>query len=52
MSATAESNPRFGPLAFDTLDKFRRGEKIPSKIILEDKFFDASNAREFVGQAY
>ncbi|MBV9305276.1 MAG: ABC transporter substrate-binding protein [Acidobacteriaceae bacterium] len=52
MSATAESNPRFGPLAFDTLNKFRRGEKIPSKIILEDKFFDASNAREFVDQAY
>jgi galactofuranose transport system substrate-binding protein len=52
MSATAESNPHFGPLAFDTLEKFRRGEKIPNKIILEDKFFDAGNAREFVDQAY
>ena len=52
MSATAESNPHFGPLAFNTLDKLRRGEKIPGKIILEDKFFDGSNAREFVGQAY
>jgi ABC-type sugar transport system substrate-binding protein len=52
MSATAESNPHFGPLAFDTLDRLRRGEKIPDKIILEDKFFDAGNAREFVDQAY
>jgi ABC-type sugar transport system substrate-binding protein len=52
MSATAESNPHFGPLAFDTLERFRRGEKIPNKIILEDKFFDARNAREFVDQAY
>jgi galactofuranose transport system substrate-binding protein len=52
MSATAESNPHFGPLAFHALDQFRRGEKIPDKIILEDKFFDGSNAREFVSQAY
>jgi galactofuranose transport system substrate-binding protein len=52
MNATVESNPRFGPLAFDTLEKFLRGESIPSKIILEDRFFDKSNAAQFVGEAY
>ncbi|HYY58780.1 MAG TPA: ABC transporter substrate-binding protein [Pyrinomonadaceae bacterium] len=52
MNVTVESNPRFGPLAFDTLEKFLRGEQIPPKIILEDRFFDASNAQQFVNEAY
>jgi ribose transport system substrate-binding protein len=52
MNVTVESNPRFGPLAFDTLEKFLRGEQIPPKIILEDRFFDASNAQQFVKEAY
>ncbi|MGI9067849.1 MAG: ABC transporter substrate-binding protein [Pyrinomonadaceae bacterium] len=52
MNATVESNPRFGPLAFETLEKFLAGEKIPEKIILTDRFFDASNAAQFVNEAY
>jgi galactofuranose transport system substrate-binding protein len=52
IGATAESNPRFGPLAFDTLERYRRGEKIPPKITLEDNFFDASNAARYVADAY
>ncbi|MDX6693472.1 MAG: galactofuranose transport system substrate-binding protein [Blastocatellia bacterium] len=52
MNITVESNPRFGPLAFDTLEKFLRKEAIPPKIILEDKFFDSSNAAQFVNEAY
>jgi galactofuranose transport system substrate-binding protein len=52
MGATVESNPRFGPLAFDTLEKYFRKETIPPKIILEDRFFEASNARQHVGSAY
>lgn len=52
MNITVESNPRFGPLAFDTLEKFLRKESIPSKIILEDRFFDSSNAAQFVNEAY
>lgn len=52
MNVTVESNPRFGPLAFDTLEKFLRGEQIPPKIILEDRFFDKSNAQQFVNEAY
>ncbi|MGA9995784.1 MAG: ABC transporter substrate-binding protein, partial [Pyrinomonadaceae bacterium] len=48
MNASVESNPRFGPLAFDTLEKFLRGEKLPPRIILEDKFFDVNNAAKFV----
>lgn len=52
LNATVESNPRFGPLAFDTLEKYLKGETIPNKIILEDRFFDKSNAGQFVSEAY
>jgi ribose transport system substrate-binding protein len=52
MNVTVECNPRFGPIAFDTLEKFRRGEKLPPKIINEDRFFDSNNAAQFVNEAY
>ncbi|MBD0357268.1 MAG: ABC transporter substrate-binding protein [Rubrobacter sp.] len=52
LGATVESNPRFGPLTFETVEKFLAGEPIPQKIILEDRFFDKSNAEEFIDSAY
>lgn len=52
LGATVESNPRFGTLAYDTFEKFRRKEQIPAKIILEDKFFDKSNAAQSLNEAY
>lgn len=52
MNATVECNPRFGPIAFDTLEKFKRGEKLPPKIINQDRFFDSSNAKQYVGEAF
>ena len=52
MNATVECNPRFGPVAFDTLEKFKRGERLPPKIINQDRFFDKSNAAQLVGEAF
>jgi ribose transport system substrate-binding protein len=52
MNVTVECNPRFGPIAFDTLEKYKRGEKLPPKIINEDRFFDSNNAAQFVNEAY
>lgn len=52
MNVTVECNPRFGPIAFDTYEMFRRGERIPPKIIVPDKFFDNTNAAQFVAEAY
>ena len=52
LGATVESNPRFGPLAFDVIEKVRRGEKVPPKILITDRFFDRSNAAQFVADAY
>ncbi|HKQ99030.1 MAG TPA: ABC transporter substrate-binding protein [Pyrinomonadaceae bacterium] len=52
MNVTVECNPRFGPIAFDTLERFLKGEKIEPKIIVPDKFFDSSNAAQYVNEAY
>ena len=52
MNITVECNPRFGPIAFDTYEKFLKGEQIPPKIIVPDRFFDSSNAAQFVAEAY
>ena len=52
LGATVECNPRFGPLAFDTIDKYRKGEAIPPKIVVADRFFDRSNAKQFLADAY
>ena len=52
LGASVECNPRFGPIAFDTLERYANGEEIPTVIINQDRFFDASNAAEFVDEAY
>lgn len=52
MNVTVECNPRFGPIAFDTYEKFKAGEQIPPKIIVPDQFFDTTNAAQFVATAY
>ena len=52
LGATVECNPRFGPLAFATIARVRKGEAIPPKIIVTDRFFDRSNARQSIADAY
>lgn len=52
LGATVECNPRFGPSAFDTLEKYANGEKIPDKIINPDNFYDSSNAAAEIANAY
>jgi ribose transport system substrate-binding protein len=52
LGATVECNPRFGPVAFETLQKYAAGEEIPTQIINPDRFYDASNAAEFIDEAY
>ncbi len=52
MNVTVECNPRFGPLAFDALEKYLAGEKLPPQIINKDRFFDKTNAAQFVNEAY
>jgi ABC-type sugar transport system substrate-binding protein len=52
LGATVETNPRFGPLAFDTIQRFLDGKPVPTKVIVQDRLFDKSNARDYVEYAY
>lgn len=52
LGATVESNPRFGPLAFETIEKVRKGESVPPKILLTDAFYDRTNAQQNVANAF
>jgi ribose transport system substrate-binding protein len=52
LGATVECNPRFGPVAFETMMKYAAGEEIPVEIINPDRFYDANNAAEFIDEAY
>jgi ABC-type sugar transport system substrate-binding protein len=51
-TAVIESNPRFGPLAFETLEKFAKGDEIPQNIVISDDEYDTSNAAQKLGNAY
>ncbi|TQS25495.1 ABC transporter substrate-binding protein [Microbispora sp. KK1-11] len=52
LHAVVESNPRFGPLAFETAQKFLDGQQIPDKVIITDREYDGSNAEASLGEAY
>ncbi|MDQ6674191.1 MAG: ABC transporter substrate-binding protein [Chloroflexota bacterium] len=52
LGASVECNPRFGPKAFETLDKYAAGEKVPTAIINPDNFYDISNAAKEIANAY
>jgi ABC-type sugar transport system substrate-binding protein len=51
-NAVIESNPRFGPLAFEQLTKFEAGESIPNNVIISDDSYDETNAAQKVGNAF
>jgi ribose transport system substrate-binding protein len=47
-----ESNPRFGPLAFETAQKFLDGEPIPDTVLITDREYDTANAESALSEAY
>jgi ribose transport system substrate-binding protein len=51
-NAVIESNPRFGALAFQTLQQFEDGTGIPANIIIQDDQYDSTNAAAKVGNAF
>jgi galactofuranose transport system substrate-binding protein len=52
MGATVESSPFFGPSVFDVIENLEDGKEVEKEIIIEDRFFDKSNAADFVKEAY
>jgi ribose transport system substrate-binding protein len=51
-NAVIESNPRFGNLAFKTLQDFENGQSIPPTVVISDDQYDETNAAQKVGNAY
>lgn len=47
-----ESNPRFGPLAFQTLDTFTKGTAVRQQIVIKDGAYTETNAEADLGKAY
>jgi galactofuranose transport system substrate-binding protein len=45
VAADVETNPRFGPLAFKSLEDWLAGKAVPQKQIMDDALFDKSNAQ-------
>jgi ribose transport system substrate-binding protein len=52
INAVIESNPRFGPLAFQTAQQFYGGQAIPENVIISDRAYDSGNAAQSVAGAY
>jgi ribose transport system substrate-binding protein len=52
VNAVIESNPRFGPLAFQTLEEFWGGKEIRENTIISDRAYDESNAEQSLDSAY
>lgn len=52
IAGVVESNPRFGPLAFQTLDTFTQGKKVAQDIVIQDSAYTKANAKADLGKAY
>jgi ABC-type sugar transport system substrate-binding protein len=52
IAGVIESNPRFGPLAFQALDDFYSGKGVVEKTIISDKEYTKDNARSELANAY
>ena len=54
LGASVESSPFFGPIAYETMMKYiEEGiDAIPEWVVVEDRFFDASNAEEFLDKQF
>jgi len=52
IAVVVECNPKFGPIAFDTMLSYARGEQVPLRVDNVDRVFDADNAAEYLPEAF
>lgn len=52
IDVVVECNPKFGPIAFDTMEAYARGEDVPLRISNVDRVFDETNAEDYLPEAY
>ena len=47
-----ECNPKFGPIAFDTLENYAAGQPVPVVVKNVDRVFDLGNAADYLPEAF
>jgi ABC-type sugar transport system substrate-binding protein len=52
IGVVVECNPKFGPIAFDTMLAYANGEDVPLRISNVDRVFDINNAAAYLPEAY
>lgn len=52
IGVVVECNPKFGPVAYDTMLDYARGEKVPLRVNNVDRVFDITNAADYLPEAY
>jgi ABC-type sugar transport system substrate-binding protein len=52
INAVVECNPKFGPIAFDTMEDYAAGKAVPLRVNNVDRIFDETNAMEYLPEAY
>ena len=52
IGVVVECNPKFGPVAYDTMEAYARGEEVPLRVNNVDRVFDITNAAAYLPEAY
>jgi galactofuranose transport system substrate-binding protein len=52
IGVVVECNPKFGPIAFDTMLDYANGADVPLRINNVDRVFDITNAADYLPEAY
>lgn len=52
IGVVVECNPKFGPIAFDTMLAYAAGEEVPLRVDNVDRIFDIDNAEDYLPEAY
>jgi len=52
ISEITECNPKFGPVVFDTIEKYASGQTVPTSLMNTDRVFDATNIEGYLPEAF
>jgi galactofuranose transport system substrate-binding protein len=52
IAEVTECNPKFGPVVFDTIEAYARGEQVPLVVRNTDRVFDITNAADYLPEAF
>jgi ABC-type sugar transport system substrate-binding protein len=52
IAAVVECNPKFGPIAYDTMESYAKGDAVPLKVFNTDRVFDSKNAADYLPEAF